>query len=496
MMPTKLAAAGLTAGVIAAGLSIGAAEHVRPTIEVNVANTSAITDVLDRAGWFVDGVAIGAALSFDAVVSLPFDALTVIAITVEHPNFAPSALSWLVNRYVNPADEASYPYYTYPWDFKTNAVANIAYALPYPLGPSATAPGLINGLADGLANIIGHALAGLPDATDGVDATDAYWGTFNGAMLKSVNNALVAPAWGLRDVASYVGFLPSNVVATIEAAMKSPQNVPGLVSNLVYDLLGSADQYGLAGYLVRDLGHPFTTLPGPVGQFSTNLVANIQHGLENLLANLPTPISPTPVAEKKAAGAMPTAAVHGVGAGDIPAINGPSANVVTLTVSDTPDVPKAPETSKVAEAPKAPEAPKVVETPKAAETPKALDIPKAVETPKAPEGKPAAQGDATGTGTPAAGPSATGHDGGDNAAAGTAGKSDKPAEKVKSDKKIKSGNKVQPGTKSTKGQPDKSTTPGGADKPSTSEGADKPAGSGHSDSSGSGSGSDHSGAAA
>ncbi|SHU09588.1 Beta antigen [Mycobacteroides abscessus subsp. abscessus] len=469
LMPTKLAAAALAAGVVATGVSIGAADRAVPTVEAKVVPTSLITDALAGAGWIVDGLAGSVAIPIEALVSLPFDALTAIAISVQRPDYAPSVLSWLVNRYANPAE--SYPHYTFPWDFKANAIGNIAFGLPYPVGPSATQPGLINGIADGIANVIGAALGGLPDPATGVAATDAFWATTPGRILTSLNNVPLAPVWAAWDVVDYVGFLPYNVAATIEAAIKTPQEIPGLLSNLVYGLLGSDTEGGLAGNLIGDLSYPLTTLPGPVGQFATALVANIQQGLDNLLANLPMPVPPalaSTAAAKTAVvtGPAPTAAVTGVAAGDVPAVDAASVNTVTLTVSDipkapgttktpdtatTPDAPKMPDTPKTPEAPTTPADP---ETPKAPDVPKASDVPKAQDTSKAPETTPDTQGSTT-------------------------GKSGKKAGKVKS------GNKVRPGNKSAEtsvatGRPDTSATP--ASEPGKT---DKPAGGAPSGSTGS-----------
>lgn len=446
LMPTKLAAAALAAGVVAAGTSLGAADRALPTIEAQVTNTSLVTDVLESVGWFTWGVSAGVGIPLEAVVSLPFDALTAIAISAQHPDYAPTMLSWLVNRYVNPSDAYLEP--TYPWDFKTYAIGNIASALPYPLGPSATQLGLINSIAEGIADAIGSALSGLPDATIGEMAANAFWVTDAGRVLSALNYVPLAPIWAVWDVVDYVGFLPHDVEATIESAIRSPQDIPGLVSNLIYGLLDPDPQLGLAGRLITDLTNPLTVLPGPVGQFATNVVTNLQQGLTNLLANLPAPVTPTPLAAKTTVGTAPapTAAVQGAGATDIPSTTGPSKNAVTLTVTDTPDTSKVADTSKDS------------------------------DTPKAPENK---------TEAPAA----------DTTAAGTSDKAEKPAGKTKSGK-IKSGNKVRPGAKSTQrgaANPDKSTAteaaPNGADKPSTSDGAEKPSGAGQS-------GADHADAAA
>lgn len=467
LMPTKLAAAALAAGVVAAGASIGAAERVVPTIEANAVPTSLITDALAGAGWIVDGLAASVAIPIEAVVSLPFDALTAIAISVQHPAYAPSVLSWLANRYANPAE--SYPHYTFPWDFKANAIGNIALGLPYPIGPSTTQLGLINSIADGIANVIGAALGGLPDPATGVAASDAFWATTPGRIVSSLNNVPLAPVWAAWDVVDYVGFLPYNVAATIESAIKSPQDIPGLVSNLVYGLLGSDTEGGLAGYLIHDLTYPLTTLPGPVGQFATGVVANLQQGLDNLLANLPAPIPPalasTAAAKMAVTGPTPTAAVQGVAAGDIPAVNGPSASTLTLTVADTP---------KPADTPKVPDAPKTLDTPKALDTSKASETPDISKAPESPTAS-------TDQEPPKAQDAPTAPDASKTSEAkldtqgSVTGKPDKKAGKVKS------GNKVRPGTKSG---PTGAAT-GNADKATATGGSDKPAGGAHEGSTGS-----------
>ena len=59
-------------------LFFGAAERAVPTIEANVVPTSLITDALAGAGWVVDGLAGSVAIPIEALVSLPFDALTAI----------------------------------------------------------------------------------------------------------------------------------------------------------------------------------------------------------------------------------------------------------------------------------------------------------------------------------------------------------------------------------------------------------------------------------
>ena len=98
----------------------------------------------------------------------------------------------------------------------------------------------------------------------------------------------------------------------------------------------------------------------------------------------------------------PTAAVTGVAAGDIPTVNAPSVNTVTLTVSDTPKTPDATKTGDATKTPDAAKAPEALDTPKAPEAPTTPEMPKAPDTSKAqdtsktPEAKPDTQGSTTG----------------------------------------------------------------------------------------------------
>src|SRR5690242_6792060 len=114
-LPSKLAAAFLAAGVISTGALVAPDKAALPAISADVANASVITDALYRLGDVVVGGAYGYAITQDAGSSLPFDVATAFAIAAQNPSLAPSLLSWLVNRYVNPSDD--YGFFTYPSDF-------------------------------------------------------------------------------------------------------------------------------------------------------------------------------------------------------------------------------------------------------------------------------------------------------------------------------------------------------------------------------------------
>ena len=284
---TKLAAALLAAGVVSAASIVGVPEYRDlPTINADVANASVITDWLWNFGDAVDGVANGVAIPFDAGLSLPFDVTAALAAAVQNPSLSPNLLSWLVQRYVNPSD--AYYYYTFPGSFKNYSIETLAGLLPYPLGLN-----VINAVNQ-IADAIGGVLSGLPNSGPGAVATDAFF--FNsdiGRTVTAANDAVIAPVWMLYDTAHYLGYLPAELEATAEAAIQNPSKIPGLVSNLVYELVSP---YGLLGNVLNDASRPFTTLPGPIGELATNVVTAIYNGINGVLSQLPVPISPNPEA--------------------------------------------------------------------------------------------------------------------------------------------------------------------------------------------------------
>jgi hypothetical protein len=282
-LPTKLAAAALTAGVVSVG-SIAALppDRALPVETVDVANASVITDAFYRFGDVVSGIASGVTIPAQAASSLPFEVASVIAIASQNPSLGPSLLSWLVQDYLNPAD--AYPFITWPYLFKVDAIEQVAGVLPFgDLIINAT-----NQLADG----INDALSGLPNPADGAAAVDFFWNeTDIGRTVLAANLLVLAPTWALFDTVSYLGYLPGDLEATFESAIRQPGDIPGLISNLVYGLLSSG---GLLGNVIADFTSPFTVLPGPIGELASNLQNAIDDGLDNLMSLLPPPISPTP----------------------------------------------------------------------------------------------------------------------------------------------------------------------------------------------------------
>jgi hypothetical protein len=281
---TKFAAAVVAAGVVSAASIVGLPEHrALPVISTDVANASVITDALYGLGDAVNGVASGLAWAFDGAFSLPFDAATVFAIATQAPSVSPSLLSWFLQRYVNPSDD--YAYWSYPWAIKVDSIEPLAAMLPL-LGPS-----IINGV-NLIADAINSGLAGLPDPTSGAFATDAFWDSDIGRVVLAANFAVTTPVWMLYNTAYYLGYLPADLEATFESALRNPSQIPGLVSNLVYGLLSPTD--GLFGDLLGNVSLPFRTLPGPLGELADSIVAAISDSVEAVLSVLPAPIPPTP----------------------------------------------------------------------------------------------------------------------------------------------------------------------------------------------------------
>src|SRR5882757_4081221 len=271
---TKFAAALLAAGVVSAASIVGVPENRDlPTIKIDVANASVITDWLWNFGDAVNGVAIGVALVPYTAFNLPFDVTAAIAAAAQNPSLSPNVLSWLVQRYVNPSD--AYGHYTYPSNFKDGVIDALAGLLPYPLGLNVI--NAVNQIADAINGV----LSGLPDSGPGATATNAFLNSDIGRTVYAANAAVTAPVWMLYDTATYLGYLPGDLEATVESAIRNPSQIPGLVSNLVY---GLASSYGLLGNLLNDVSRPFTTLPGPIGELANNVVTAIYNGINGVLS--------------------------------------------------------------------------------------------------------------------------------------------------------------------------------------------------------------------
>jgi len=296
---TRLASALLAAGVVAtASPLIQVPERAVPSVSfAAVQPTSVVTDVLNNVGDVVYGATWALSAPIYGLVSLPWNAVYALTTAVKDPALIPSVLSYVAQIYFNPDSTSGGTAYGVK-----EGLLEIISTLPNPLGTWAA--GTVNtfsALVDGL-------FSAFPDSTAGGDVFEdlAYYLT-PGRALFAVRQALVAPVEIIADVLTWLGYLPGQLEATLESAIRAPAEIPGLFSNLVRSVVDL--NTGVLGWVVRDLVRPLRYLPDPIG----DTLANGYFGLAqqwhmaqtvavgNLLdALLPAPVTPTPF--KKAAG--------------------------------------------------------------------------------------------------------------------------------------------------------------------------------------------------
>jgi hypothetical protein len=311
---TQFAAALIAAGVVSAAAVVGMPQH--PALSIDVANASAVTDTLYGLGDGVGFLSSMVGIHVDATVSLPFEATLALLAAAQHPELTPNVLSYLVQRFVNPS--VGDPIHAYPYDTE-QAFAVLATLFPYPLGPSATQPGLVNEARLAFADVFNSVLGQLPDPLPGYDAVqDVMNDTVLGGTIEAGQQAVRAPLYMAWNTANYLGYLPANVEATVESAIATPNQIPGLASNLVYGLLVPDPKVGLVGQLLDNAVDPFTWLPKPIGQSADPDVglANqtrkvIDAAANGLLSVLPKPVKPT--AAQSPPANLPTGASTGFG---------------------------------------------------------------------------------------------------------------------------------------------------------------------------------------
>lgn len=289
---TKLAAALLAAGVVSASSVVSMpADRALPTISADVAHTSAVTDFFVGIGQGVEVLTALVGIHVDATISLPFEATLAILAAAQHPELGDNVLSFLVQRFVNPA--VGDPIHAYPWDTRL-AVARLAELLPYPLGPSASGGGLLLWGSQAFADAFNSVLGQLPDPIPGFEAVqDVMNNTVLGGAVTAGLLLARAPLNIAWNTVNYLGYLPANIEASLESAIQAPDQIPGLVSHLVYGLLSPDPQIGLFGKVLNNIVDPFTWLPAPIAGLA-NQIRDIVAGVVNgVLSLLPAPVRPS-----------------------------------------------------------------------------------------------------------------------------------------------------------------------------------------------------------
>ena len=312
---TKLAAAVLTAGMVATAPAIVGAgpESMRSLSNAGVQPASFVTDVLNNAGSVVSAAASAVLIGTDLVLGLnyywddadfgwgvPFNPVFWAAAFSDNPR---SALSYLLQTYLNPSDNyvdpsnTTIPYYAYPWYLKNDVILQLVNVLPAPLAAPITQA--INNVANG----INHAFANLADPTPAITAMWQLYNTPIGRLIYAAQDVIALPVTLAAAVTYYLAYLPADLEATFESAIQHPADIPGLLSHLVYGALDPDLYQGLLGNLTYNLVKPLFFLPPPTGDsgFGTrdglawSLYSHFVDTVNHLLSYLPTPITPTPL---------------------------------------------------------------------------------------------------------------------------------------------------------------------------------------------------------
>jgi hypothetical protein len=291
---------------------------------VGVRPASFVTDALNAVGDVVSAAADAVMIPTDALTGLnyywddsdfgwgtPINPLFLAVAAAQNPG---SALSYVLQTYLNPSDNYGDPndntifYYAYPWYFKSSVIDPLVSLLPAALGTP------IDDAINGFANAINTAFTNLPDPTPAITSLWNQYNTPAGRLIYAAQAAIALPVTLGVAVAYYLAYLPANLEATVESAIQNPADIPGLLSNLVYDALDPDLYDGLLGNLSYNLLKPSFFLPAPVGESSFGAQDGLAYGLYEQFANavsgllsvLPTPVTPTPF--PSAAAAAPAAA--------------------------------------------------------------------------------------------------------------------------------------------------------------------------------------------
>lgn len=338
---TRLAAALLATGVVAAGpASITNLPQSPPLVtNLTVQPASIVTDVLYGFGQAASAVADAFAVGTDFALGLnyywddsdfgegvPINPVSAVIAALQDPA---STFSYLAQLYLNPSE--GYAYYTYPWYAKVAVIEPLLEILPTAL--STPLVDLVNGIADG----IGGALQNLPDPSAAVNILASQYSTTIGRLVYAAQSAIALPVTLGVAFTYWASYLPATLEASLESAIQNPSDIPGLLSNIVYDALDPNLYDGLLGNISYNLAKPFFYLPAPIGEsapgaqdgLAYSLYSGFTQAVDSLLSLLPSPVQPTPFA---AVSPPPATAIANDNA--LPTVNEPA----TVATADVPNV--------------------------------------------------------------------------------------------------------------------------------------------------------------
>jgi hypothetical protein len=312
---TKLLATLLAACVVAATPAVTTSRpEVLPEFSsVAVQPTSFVTDILYDLGDVGNATTNGALIAADLVLGMnfyidntdfgsgvPFNPAFAALIALQQPDQIGSLLSYVVQLYSNPAESFT-ALSTYPWYFKSFVLEQYANVLPAPLSQAVV--DAINGVAEGINNV----LKALPDPAAARNSMADLYSTDLGNAVYAAQAAIQAPVQIVGDFAYWASYVPGDVEASFESALRDPSEIPGLLSYLAYTVLDPDLGDGLLGNIAASIDRPLLYLPGPIGGpagLAANAYNSFVDGVNYLLASvLPTPVTPTPFASTFAAAA-------------------------------------------------------------------------------------------------------------------------------------------------------------------------------------------------
>jgi len=281
-LPTKLAAAVVAAGVASAGAVVELPDlrERAATVTAEVANASVVTDVLASLAEIGQGLSYGTATLIDAIATLPFDVAQVGLVALQDTALVPNLVSWLAQYYLNP-DPSLPNWWTYAAGLTDNALL-VTDNLPF-VGASLSQ--LISQIAAVTAETLESAL---PDLLPGLAALEGFWASPLGRLINSANFLITGPVWAAATAVTYLGYLPADLEATLEATLTNPADFLGYVSWLADTYLSSL---GMLGDVTYWLTLPVTNLP-IVGDIAVGILDAVFDVVDGVLGLLPAPVNP------------------------------------------------------------------------------------------------------------------------------------------------------------------------------------------------------------
>ena len=307
----------VTTGIAIVGASVLVAAPIAatpqalqpPALNVAVDDMASVTDFIQ--GLLMDfntaTVAGGAAaqISVDTAAGLPLGLSAAAQAIINDPSATPDVLNYLINSFLRPTSSPFIPGGSVFRQFGLEVVGPLISLLPPQLQVivggafaqlgAAIGQGLTHlpGSLQAGAIAVGGGLATLPPGvlglTAGIRTLGLGIGEAIGGGYTPPNPPGTPPLLPTTGLAGWLGFTPTVLVATLQAAVESPESIPGLASYLVYSVLGPPSAL-FPPPLAAIPAVGFPGLPYPLGSYSlfVTTFAPIIAALEEVL---PAPLA-------------------------------------------------------------------------------------------------------------------------------------------------------------------------------------------------------------